>query len=351
MDKAAKCSNGCSKYSKSTDEIYEAATKHRETALKLKDLSEKQRNKIHEYKLKIEQLEYEIEEKNHSEDASEKENMQLRETAEKLCRKNEKNWVEIGKFCSDLEEEKSKIEEKNKEIEIFIKKKEISDKLIKNLQSENLILAEKQAKETDIRINLDDKVLCLIENNKENISKLLKEIEEIQKVTNLKENKLKEVANEKESVKERLAELERENMELKEKIEKDDSEKEHSEIEDSRSLSEELGMFDPRSQNVSFECGEDFVNADVKVYEQSKNEESLILKMKLKEIEIEKQVCSQKVKLTADILKLKDIEASLEKRCKCRGFCRIYHSKHNWCISYSKVLVDKLRSIDSKQSL
>ena len=110
MDKAEKCSNGCSKYSKSTDEIYEAATKHRETALKLKDLSEKQRNKIHEYKLKIEQLEYEIEEKNHSEDASEKENKQL------------KKCLEIGKMYSDLEEVVGKVEEKNIDIEIFLKR-------------------------------------------------------------------------------------------------------------------------------------------------------------------------------------------------------------------------------------
>ena len=56
MDKAEKCSNGCDKYIKTTDEIYEAATKHREEAVKLKDLSEKQKNKIQEYKLNIENL-------------------------------------------------------------------------------------------------------------------------------------------------------------------------------------------------------------------------------------------------------------------------------------------------------
>ena len=56
MDKAVKFSNGCDKYSKTTDEIYEAAAKHREAAVKLKYLSE--------YKLKIEKLESKIEEQN-----------------------------------------------------------------------------------------------------------------------------------------------------------------------------------------------------------------------------------------------------------------------------------------------
>ena len=253
MDKAIKCSNGCDKFSKTIDEIYDAATKHREAAVKLKDLSEKQKNKIQEYRLKIEKLEFEIEDKNHREDASEKENKKLRESAEKIFRKNEMNWVEIGKFCSDLEEEKKNIEEKNREIEIFVKKKEISDRLIKNLRSENLILEEKVAEETNNRKHLDDKLLSLNENNKENVCKLLEEMEEIQKVTISKETKLNEVASEKERFEERLAELGRENVELKEKIEKDDYEREHNRKEDSRSLSEELRMFDPRSQNVSFE--------------------------------------------------------------------------------------------------
>ena len=57
MDKAFKCNNGCGQYSKTTDEIFEAATKHREAALVLKDLSETQKYKIQEYKQTIEKLE------------------------------------------------------------------------------------------------------------------------------------------------------------------------------------------------------------------------------------------------------------------------------------------------------
>ena len=51
----------------------------------------------------------------------------------------EGNW----KLLSNLEEEKIKVEEKNKEIELFIKRKEVTDRILKNLQIEKEELEEK----------------------------------------------------------------------------------------------------------------------------------------------------------------------------------------------------------------
>ena len=59
MDNAVKCSKGCHKYNKTTDEIVEAATKHKEAALALKEIGEKQKKKIKIYKQQIESLELE----------------------------------------------------------------------------------------------------------------------------------------------------------------------------------------------------------------------------------------------------------------------------------------------------
>ena len=54
MDNTVRCGNG---YNKTTDEIVKAATKHREAALALKEVSEKQTIRISEYKDKIDKLE------------------------------------------------------------------------------------------------------------------------------------------------------------------------------------------------------------------------------------------------------------------------------------------------------
>ena len=54
METTEKCS--CKKYNKTTDEIVEACSKHRQAALMLKELGEKQKKKIDIFKLEIEQL-------------------------------------------------------------------------------------------------------------------------------------------------------------------------------------------------------------------------------------------------------------------------------------------------------
>ena len=53
METIEKCA--CKKYNKTTDEIVEACSKHRQAALALKELGEKQKKKMYAFKQEIEQ--------------------------------------------------------------------------------------------------------------------------------------------------------------------------------------------------------------------------------------------------------------------------------------------------------
>ena len=75
METTEKCS--CKKYNKTTDEIVEACSKHRQAALMLKELGEKQKKKIDIFKLEIEQLKFEASDKEKESDELKKRNCEL----------------------------------------------------------------------------------------------------------------------------------------------------------------------------------------------------------------------------------------------------------------------------------
>ena len=75
------------------------------------------------------------------------------------------------------------------------KKKEISDNIIKNLQMEKVCIEKKLTTETKIKQELDDKFTVVTKGNREIISKLSEEIEEIQKENKSKMILLEEVEN------------------------------------------------------------------------------------------------------------------------------------------------------------
>ena len=159
-----------------------------------------------------------------------------------------------------MEKEKIKVEEKNKEIAIFVRRKEVTDRMFKNLQIEKEELEEK-VKTVSLAAEVKQSEIDALKSQKEDDNrkwsakdieynlKISEEIEDLHKENTAKENMLKEVASEKELFREKLEKLEKENYELKEELEQKDIEKEEQ-----VSLSEELGMLDPRSQNVSIEC-------------------------------------------------------------------------------------------------
>ena len=155
-----------------------------------------------------------------------------------------------------------------------------------------------------------------------------------------------EVTNENDVVQERLDKIEKENEDLKELMKKE------AEKEESKSLSEELGISDPRSLHSSFECdpcgNEVRSKESVSTHRETKHEGSLekIFKWKLLDIELEKRICIQKLQISSDVIKLKEMEMSKAEKCNSRGFCRIFHTTHNWSRPQSRMFADQLRSLN-----
>ena len=120
MEQTDNCT--CKKYNKTTDEIVKACSKHRQAAMALKEIGEKQKKKIDVYKQEIEHMKleasdglkqnddlqkrnYELEKElvslenklkdkvnicNKNEDEFKAENAFLNQRLEKMCRMNEK---------------------------------------------------------------------------------------------------------------------------------------------------------------------------------------------------------------------------------------------------------------------
>ena len=254
--------------------------------------------------------------------------------------KKEKQIKEVSKY------HKNSRDEYKEALAIMEKKREVSNNLIKSLQLENN--------------KLEKRLATKVKTNEEFNDKLSNEIEELQKVNKTKEIMIKEIVCEKEMFEEKLKKLENENDDLKENL----LEKEQKELEDklekisnekeySQTLSEELGISDHRSTNVSFECDAEFAAVGyLNNHKGSEHDEPTvkeIFKLKLKEMELEKHISSQKLKISSDLIELKEKEISEERRCRCRGFCRIVHQKHNWRKSYSQIIIKILRKPNSTQ--
>ena len=127
---------------------------------------------------------------------------------------------------------------------------------------------------------------------------------------------------------------------------KEENAKNYVEKEYETHLSDELGIVDPRAHNVSpvFEPY-NFKSHDVN------NGDTLVKKIwKLKQIQLEKSISSQKLKLTSDLLLLKEKEFSRSVICACRTFCRITHKKHNWKKSTSQEIFLKFKILDRAYS-
>ena len=88
-------------------------------------------------------------------------------------------------------------------------------------------------------------------------------------------------------------------------------------VEECKNLSDELGLSEPRSLNVSIEL------------EPVKHS---IEEWKLKELELERKINLQKLKITSDLLEVKKKEVF---------FCRIYNNKHNFRKSICQELSNK----------
>ena len=137
------------------------------------------------------------------------------------------------------------------------------------------------------------------------------------------------------------------NLEKETEALKDENAENANEKEYETNLSDELGIADPRAHNAS----PVFEPSNLKNHDLKYHGDTLVNKIwKLKQIQLEKSINSQKLKLTSDLLQLKENEFSGSVNCACRTFCRITHKKHNWKKSTSPEMFLKFKLLDRAYS-
>ena len=90
-----------------------------------------------------------------------------------------------------------------------------------------------------------------------------------------------------------------------------------------------------------------FEQTNLKDHHKKYHGDTLMKKIwKLKQIQLENSINSQKLKLTSDLLQLKENELSGSLMCACKTYCRITHQKHNWRKSMSQDIFLKFKILD-----
>ena len=231
--------------------------------------------------------------------------------------KDQKQMIQyLHKQAEDHVKTRNMLIEMNEELE-----REINDK------DEEIVKLKKKLKEVKLK-DLND------------VDKLVEEIELIKKSNQEKESFLVHIEQENKILKQNLFEVEHANEDLKEQMKHKRMETEHVE-----SLSDELGIKDPRSHNVSPECEGNVRNsANLKNHMNTVHGKSLVTKIwQLKVLQLEQSISSQKLRLASDILELKENESNENKLCTCKSFCRIVHQKHNWSRPPSQDILTKFK--------
>ena len=254
--------------------------------------------------------------------------IEMNEECEKIIEEKNKEIQEVSKYKKMLIE--------SKEASAIMRKKfEVANNLIKTLQMDNCSLEKK----------LEDQ----IKNNEKSVdvSKLVEEIENIQKINREKEEIIENIENEKEVLQSKLVKIEQENDTLLKKME--------NEKEDVQNLSDELGILDPHSHNVSptcEPCDELFEKTtNVKSHDTNYHDGSLVKKIwKLKVLQLEKSINSQKLKIASNIIQLKEKEVSENRKCACKRFCRIVHQKYNWKKCFSEEIFNRFKMLETAYS-
>ena len=266
----------------------------------------------------------------------------------------------------DLEQEieKKDDEVKNAKKDVELKEKEFNDleKFVLerveeiNFLRENNISLGKQIGEG---INLEKKVViqnnvikelqdALRENENvanvemtEEINNLIKEIEQLQSQNNEKERMLKSLNAEHDNLRNNVEQLEEKNIELKREIyEKEDN---------VQSVSEEMEQLIDFKITKPFKCkkcertfdSRSDLRSHIKI-DHEKEE------WKLKVQEIERKLADQKFDIVSNLYCLKETEIKDSQKCRCRGFCRINHSKYNWSKSKTDEIISNLEDLNVK---
>ena len=376
MEKSNECPRGCHNYNKPVSEIVQAVAKHREAALSLKEIGEKQKKKIKEYRNTIENLKDEqqkndeytckvskenkelekevillkkkLKEHDSSDEASEEENEdmlskidQLEEDVEigyKIVQSKVKELEMTNKELKQVKEEKNELSDLVMEFE---KKSRVANKVIESLQSGKEEL-KNEIKERNLHFESSESDVQKWKSRKDKeLKDLLTEIETLQQNNEQKEVDLSCLKSDIDVLSRKLVIVEEEKEELKLQAVIDDQKSE-----DGKSLSEELGISEAKSINVESSCDPcKFVFEDgttlTKHNEKSHEDHHVrqIFELQLQEINLGKEISKQKMKLSSDFFKLREKENDERKVCNCKGYCNIFHTKHN----YKKSIIQKLQ--------
>ena len=82
---------------------------------------------------------------------------------------------------------------------------------------------------------------------------------------------------------------------------------------------------------------------ELKVLKQEKHVRILLQKVE----KLQEEILCQRNSLTSSLLKLKEKEFKSEQICRCKGFCKITHLKHNYFKSKADELCGKMQKISS----
>ena len=231
-----------------------------------------------------------------------------------------------------IKDQKQMINYLHKQAEDHVKTRnmliEMNEELEKEIHGKNeeIMKLKKELKQTNLKESND-------------VYKLLEEIAIIKNENQEKEDTLALVVNEKKSLQEDLHHLQEEMELLKGEIAKVKVE------ENKQNLFDELGISDPLALNVS----PAFEPPNLKSHKENTHGKLLEKKVwKLKLIQLERSISSEKLKITSDLLKLKESEYCESKMlgCRCKSYCRILHSKHNWKKSTSQEIWTKLEKLN-----
>ena len=236
-----------------------------------------------------------------------------------------------------LKDQKQMIQYLHKQAEDHAKTRKMLMEINEDLEKE---INEKDTEIMKLKKELKSK-LKDTESKSSDVDSLLEDIEELKKINKEKEDTLAKIVEENQNLKENLCHLEKETEALKEENTKNDVEEYET------NLSDELGIVDPRAHNAS----PAFDPPNLKSHDENNHGDIFVKKIwKLKELQLERSINSQKLKLTSDLLILKENELSRSENCACRTLCRITHKKHNWKKSTSQEIFLKFKILDRAYS-
>ena len=222
-----------------------------------------------------------------------------------------------------LEEYEEAIIDKDDRIRKFEKSKLIADNVITNLQEERNLQGNVLENAKQI---LKEKELLTTE--KESLEK---EVLDIQKENDLKEEKLKHIEMEMNNLKERLSKF----TEDKVNVHVDDKN-----IQTDSDYSQEVEKLNGPDCKI---CNEVFFNTtDLENHLLSEHPKRM-LDTKLEELE--KELVSERLKLSLKLVSLKEKENRKMGACNCRKHCRIFHTRFNWKRSESGQILERMRAL------